>query len=213
MNKNVSFRKVHQMTPDRSSGREGRLSERSDSLRSLNEDIRSCALCPLGQDRTKAVPGEGPVRAEILLVGEAPGRDEDLAGRPFVGRAGSILDRCLIDAGIDRSGIFITNVVKCRPPGNRRPKKDEVEACRPYLESQIELVQPKVVILMGNAASKAVLNVEGVTSLRGQIFRDLFLVTFHPAAVLRNGKLKDALVSDLLAAREKAEGSKAHLQR
>jgi uracil-DNA glycosylase family 4 len=212
MNKNVSFREVHQMRPDQSSGREGRLSERSDSLRSLSEAIRSCARCPLGQGRTKAVPGEGPVQAEILLVGEAPGRDEDLAGRPFVGRAGSILDRCLGEAGIDRSRVFITNVVKCRPPKNRRPKKDEVEACRNYLESQIELVQPKVVCLMGNAAAKAVLDVEGVTSLRGQVFRDLFLVTFHPAAVLRNGNLKEALVSDLLAAREKAEGSRVHRQ-
>jgi uracil-DNA glycosylase family 4 len=213
MNKNVSFREVHQMRPDQSSGREGQLSERSDSLRSLSEAIRSCARCPLGQGRTKAVPGEGPVQAEILLVGEAPGRDEDLAGRPFVGRAGSILDRCLGEAGIDRSRVFITNVVKCRPPKNRRPKKDEVEACRNYLESQIELVQPKVVCLMGNAAAKAVLDVEGVTSLRGQVFRDLFLVTFHPAAVLRNGNLKEALVSDLLAAREKAEGAKAPRQK
>ncbi len=191
------------------SEREGRPPEIADSLRSLNEEIRSCTRCPLAKGRTKAVPGEGPGRADILLVGEAPGRDEDLAGRPFVGRAGSILDRCLIDAGIDRSEVFITNVVKCRPPGNRRPKKDEVEACRPYLKSQIELVQPKVVCLMGNAAAKAVLDVEGVTSLRGQVFRDLLLVTFHPAAVLRNGNLKEALVSDLKAAREKAEGPKA----
>jgi uracil-DNA glycosylase family 4 len=201
------------MKSDQSSGREGRPLEIADSLRSLDEEIESCTRCPLAKGRTKAVPGEGPGRAEILLVGEAPGRDEDLAGRPFVGRAGSILDRCLKDAGIDRSEVFITNVVKCRPPGNRRPKKDEVEACRPYLESQIELIQPKVVCLMGNAATKAVLDVEGVTSLRGQVFRDLFLVTFHPAAVLRNGNLREALVSDLLAAREKAEVSRAPRQR
>ncbi|HII06042.1 MAG TPA: uracil-DNA glycosylase [Methanotrichaceae archaeon] len=197
------------MKSDQNSEREGRSSESRDSLKSLNEEIRSCTRCHLADDRTKAVPGEGPGRADILLVGEAPGRDEDLAGRPFVGRAGSILDRCLNDAGIDRSEVFIANVVKCRPPGNRRPKKDEVEACRPYLKSQIELIQPKVVCLMGNAATKAILDVEGVTSLRGQVFKDLFLVTFHPAAVLRNGNLKEDLVSDLLAAREKAEGSRA----
>ncbi|MGC9515541.1 uracil-DNA glycosylase [Methanocrinis sp.] len=177
-----------------------------ESLRSLSEAIRSCTRCPLAEWRTKAVPGEGPDRADILLVGEAPGRDEDLAGRPFVGRAGSVLDSCLNDAGIERSRVFITNVVKCRPPENRRPRKAEVEACWPYLEAQIELVEPKAVILMGNAATKAVLDVEGVTSLRGRVFREIFLATFHPAAVLRNRNLKEALVSDLLVAKEKAEG-------
>ncbi len=197
------------MKSDQSSGREGRPQVSRDSLQSLDEEIRSCNRCPLANGRTKAVPGEGPDRVDILLIGEAPGKDEDLAGRPFVGRAGSILDRCLNDAGIERREVFITNVVKCRPPGNRRPKKDEVEACRPYLKYQIELIQPKVVILMGNAATKAVLDVEGVTSLRGQVFRDMFLVTFHPAAVLRNGNLKEDLVLDLLAARDKAEGSRA----
>ncbi|KUK44296.1 MAG: Phage SPO1 DNA polymerase-related protein [Methanothrix harundinacea] len=177
-----------------------------DQLDSLALEIRSCRRCPLSKDRTKAVPGEGPEWAEILLVGEAPGRDENLAGRPFVGRAGSVLDRCLEEAGIDRSRIFITNAVKCRPPNNRRPKNDEVEACRPYLEAQIELVQPKVVILMGNAATKAVLDLEGVTSLRGRLFKEIYLVTFHPAAVLRNGNLREVFISDLLAAKDKVDG-------
>jgi len=176
-----------------------------DSLSSIAEMIRSCNRCPLAKERTRAVPGEGPDGAEILLVGEAPGRDEDRAGRPFVGRAGSLLNCCLEEAGIERSRVFITNAVKCRPPNNRRPKKDEIEACRPYLEDQMSLIQPKVVILMGNAATKAVLDMEGVTSLRGQVFEDLFLVTFHPAAVLRNKNLKEDLVSDLLAAKGRAE--------
>jgi uracil-DNA glycosylase family 4 len=187
----------------------GERETKNDSLSSIAETIRSCNRCPLAKERTRAVPGEGPDRAEILLVGEAPGRDEDHAGRPFVGRAGSVLDRCLVEAGIERAQVFITNAVKCRPPGNRRPKKDEIEACRPYLEAQMSLIQPKVVILMGNAATKAVLGIEGVTSLRGQVFKDLFLVTFHPAAVLRNGNLKEDLVSDLLAAKERAEGEGA----
>lgn len=185
------------------------LETKNDSLSSLAETIRSCDRCPLAKERTRAVPGEGPDRAEILLVGEAPGRDEDHAGRPFVGRAGSILDRCLEEAGIERAQVFITNAVKCRPPGNRRPKKDEIEACRPYLEDQMRLIQPKVVILMGNAATKAVLGVEGVTALRGRVFEDLFLVTFHPAAVLRNKNLKEDLVSDLLAAKGRAKGARA----
>ena len=195
------------MNPDQRIDQKGELETRNDSLDSLAEKIRSCTRCPLSKERTKAVPGEGPDRAEILLVGEAPGREENRAGRPFVGRAGSVLNRCLDEAGIERSRVFITNAVKCRPPNNRRPKKDEIEACRPYLEAQIELVQPKVVILMGNAAAKAVLDLEGVTSLRGQVYGDLFLVTFHPAAVLRNGNLKDALVADLLAAKKRAEES------
>jgi DNA polymerase len=207
MNKNVSFREAHSMNLDQSTERSGVQKKNADPLNFLAEEIRSCSRCPLAKERTRAVPGEGPGRAEILLVGEAPGKDEDHAGRPFVGRAGSVLDRCLEEAGIDRCRVFITNAVKCRPPGNRRPKKDEIEACRPYLEAQIELVQPKVVILMGNAATKAVLDMEGVTSLRGQVYRDLFIVTFHPAAVLRNGNLKAALVSDLLAAKKRAEGS------
>ncbi len=211
MNKNVSFREAHSMNIDQSieQSREekGELEmKNAGSLNSIAEEIRSCNRCSLAKERTRAVPGEGPGNAEILLIGEAPGRDEDHAGRPFVGRAGSILDRCLEEAGIERGQVFITNAVKCRPPKNRRPKKDEIEACRPYLEAQIGLVQPKVVILMGNAATKAVLEMEGVTSLRGQVYRDLFLITFHPAAVLRNGNLKGALVLDLLAAKEWAEG-------
>jgi DNA polymerase len=193
------------MNKDRSSKEKRRLPERSQELISLEEEIKTCYRCPLAGGRTKTVPGEGPGRAGLLLVGEAPGKDEDRAGLPFVGRAGSVLDRALKEAGIDRAEVFITNVVKCRPPDNRRPKKEEVEACRPYLESQIEIVGPKVVILMGNAATKAVLGVEGVTNLRGQLFSDLFLVTFHPAAVLRNRDLEGALVSDLSAARYRAK--------
>jgi len=194
------------MRSDQSSERKEETQKTALSLNSLDEEIRSCHKCPLARGRRKAVPGEGPERAEIFLVGEAPGREEDLAGRPFVGRAGSILDRCLDEAGIDRSEIFITSVVKCRPPDNRRPTKKEMEACRPYLEFQIELTRPKVVCLMGNVATRAVLNLEGVTSLRGRVFREIYLVTFHPAAVLRNGNLKEAFISDLLAAKDKADG-------
>jgi len=188
-------------------------SDGGESLNSLHEEIKSCSRCPLAAGRKNAVPGEGPDRAEILLVGEAPGRDEDLAGRPFVGRAGSVLNRCLQDAGIHRSEVFITNVVKCRPPGNRRPKREEVKACRPYLESQMELVRPKVVILMGNAATRAVLDTEGVTSLRGRIYRDLFFVTFHPAAILRNVNFRESFVADLSAARERAQRERAEKSR
>lgn len=197
------------MNTDQSSEVKRSPPERSGELVSLEEEIKSCEGCPLARGRTRAVPGEGPDRADILLVGEAPGRDEDREGRPFVGRAGSVLDRGLKEAGIERSEVYITNVVKCRPPGNRRPKREEVKACLTYLESQIAVVRPKVVILMGNAATKAVLDLEGVTNLRGKAFGGLYFVTFHPAAVLRNRNLEDALVSDLKAARSRAMISKS----
>ena len=201
MNKNVSF----SMTIEERTGSGGSPAV-EDPLRSLAEEIGSCRRCPLAEGRTKAVPGEGPASAEILLVGEGPGREEDRTGRPFVGRAGSVLDRCLEEAGIERSRVFITNVVKCRPPENRRPKRKEVEACRIYLDAQIELLQPRTVILMGNAAARAVLDVEGIGELRGRVIRGRFLVTFHPAAVLRNGKLREAFVADLRRGRGMAEG-------
>lgn len=201
MNKNVSF-----PMPIKKINGSSRTPAVEDALRSLAEEIGSCRRCPLAEGRTKAVPGEGPAGAEILLVGEGPGRDEDRAGRPFVGRAGSILDRCLEEAGIDRSRIFITNVVKCRPPENRRPYRGEVDACRIYLDSQIELLRPKAVILMGNAAARAVLDAEGIAELRGRVHRGRFIVTFHPAAILRNGNLREAFVADLRGGRAMAEG-------
>jgi len=175
------------------------------TLESLRVDIANCVRCPLSQSRAHAVPGEGPENARIVLVGEAPGKDEDLSGRPFVGRSGKILDECLEEVGINRSEIFITNVVKCRPPENRRPMKAEMEACRPYLHEQIRSIEPRIVCLLGNVATKAVLGKEGVTKLHGQVFQEKFLVTFHPSAVLRNRNLKETFVSDLKRAKGLAE--------
>jgi len=166
-------------------------------LESLGSKISSCTLCELSCSRTYAVPGEGPKGARIFLVGEAPGAEEDASGRPFVGRAGRLLDKALAEAGIKRSEIFITSVVKCRPPDNRRPKKREMESCLPYLRRQIELVGPAVICLMGNVASGAVLGRQGIASLRGKIVEDRYLITFHPAAVLRNRNHWENFVSDL----------------
>ena len=166
-------------------------------LRTLNEKICTCQLCPLSINRTFAVPGSGPSPAKIMLVGEAPGREEDLKGLPFVGRAGRLLDEALMQAGLERSEVFITSVVKCRPPENRKPKKEEISLCHPYLQAQMDLVQPGIVCLMGNTATQAVLGMQGVTALRGQIHQDRFLITYHPAAVLRNRNLMDEFVSDL----------------
>ncbi len=143
------------------------------------------------------MPGSGPASAEIMMVGEAPGREEDLIGKPFVGRAGRLLDEALEQAGIERQKVFITSVIKCRPPQNRKPKKAEIDQCRPYLQAQIEIIQPKIICLLGNTATLALIGRQGVTSLRGQISQDRFLVTYHPAAVLRNRNLFNDFVSDL----------------
>lgn len=163
----------------------------------LDRQICACHLCPLSLGRTQAVPGSGPAPADIMLVGEAPGKEEDLTGKPFVGRAGRLLDGALVQAGLERSKVFITSVIKCRPPQNRKPKKREIDRCRPYLQSQIEILHPKIICLMGNTAAQAVLGRQGIADLRGQTLQDRYIVTFHPAAVLRNRNLMDDFVSDL----------------
>lgn len=174
-------------------------------LRLLHQEICVCSLCPLWESRILAVPGSGPSPARIMLVGEAPGREEDLQGLPFVGRAGRLLDEALRQAGLERERIFITSVIKCRPPKNRKPKKAEIERCRPYLQAQMEILHPKIICLMGNTASQAILGRQGVASLRGRILQDRFLVTYHPAAVLRNRNLMAQFVSDLKKAARDAE--------
>ncbi|MGA9097838.1 MAG: uracil-DNA glycosylase [Methanotrichaceae archaeon] len=180
------------------------------SLEDLSRRIVSCQLCRLSESRTSAVPGEGPRDAKIMLIGEAPGAQEDLTGRPFVGRAGRLLNKLLAEAGIERSQVFITSVVKCRPPANRKPKSDETGTCvKTYLRPQIDVISPRVVCLMGNVASQAVIGRQGVTSIHGQVFDDRILVTFHPAAVLRNMNLREAFISDLKAASHLAGTKKA----
>lgn len=166
-------------------------------LSHLDRLICACHLCPLFLERNLAVPGSGPAPADIMLVGEAPGKEEDLTGKPFVGRAGRLLDAALERAGLERSKVFITSVIKCRPPQNRKPKKKEIDRCRPYLQSQIEILHPKVICLMGNTATQAVLGRQGIADLRGRILENRYLVTFHPAAVLRNRNLMNDFVSDL----------------
>jgi uracil-DNA glycosylase len=171
-------------------------------LGGIAEEAKACMKCDLGAGRHKTVPGEGPCDAEILLVGEAPGAEEDLSGRPFVGRAGKVLDRALAQAVLDRSKIFITSIIKCRPPGNRKPKAWEIEECLPLLQAQIGAIKPRAIGLMGNVAAKAVLGLEGVTGLHGQVFQDRYVITYHPAAILRRRELQEDLVSDLKKLKE-----------
>jgi len=161
-------------------------------LAALETCIQGCLACPLGAQRIKFVFGEGDPAARILLVGEGPGRDEDLQGRPFVGKAGELLDKMLGAIGFPRSAVYICNVVKCRPPGNRDPQPIEIETCRPFLEAQLRFIDPAVVVTLGNFATKLLLDTKvGITKLRGAEYRladgRVVVPTLHPSAVLRTG--------------------------
>jgi uracil-DNA glycosylase len=162
------------------------------SFDELERDALACRKCPLAEKRTQVVFGVGDPGADLMFVGEGPGEQEDLQGIPFVGRAGQLLTRLIEGIGLDRSQVYIANVVKCRPPGNRDPLPAEIEACAPYLEGQLEFIDPSVVVTLGNFATKLLLQTkEGITKLRGREFpfreRAVVIPTFHPSAVLRNG--------------------------
>jgi len=162
------------------------------SLDVLREEALACVRCPLAETRTQVVFGVGNPNADLVFVGEGPGAEEDKQGIPFVGRAGQLLTRLIEGIGLTRDDVYIANVVKCRPPGNRDPQPDEIEACRPYLEGQLGFLQPRVVVTLGNFATKLLLETkDGITKLRGREFpyRDgtVLIPTFHPAAVLRGG--------------------------
>lgn len=161
-------------------------------LLELAEVAAACVRCPLSQTRTTVVFGAGSPEADLMFVGEAPGFHEDQQGVPFVGAAGKLLGRLLGEIGLERDEVYIANVLKCRPPGNRDPRPEEIEECKGYLRSQIELVDPRVVVTLGNFATKLLLRRDvGITKLRGQTFpwwnRQL-VPTFHPAAALRGGE-------------------------
>lgn len=154
-------------------------------LEELAAAIRVCVKCPLHESRTLAVPGDGTVKAKVMIIGEAPGRDEDTTGHPFVGAAGRFLDSVLEGSGIRREDLFITNTVKCRPPQNRAPRRLEVDTCTSnYLFEQLELINPQFVMLLGSVAAKKVLGIKTIGEARGQVIeRDgrKYLVGYHPA--------------------------------
>jgi DNA polymerase len=161
-------------------------------LERLRVTASTCTLCPLAEGRTQVVFGVGDPAADLLFVGEGPGREEDLAGEPFVGRSGKLLDRLMAEeVGLTRAECYIANVVKCRPPNNRDPAPNEIDACRPYLTAQIALIEPKVIVTLGNFSTKLLLDTSrGIRELRGQVFErgDAVLVpTYHPAYALRAG--------------------------
>jgi len=165
--------------------------ERARELAELAAAAAVCTLCPLSQGRTHVVFGVGDPDADLMLVGEAPGYHEDQQGEPFVGPAGKLLDRLLADIGRKRSQVYIANVLKCRPPGNRDPLQPEIDACSDYLRRQLALVDPKVVVTLGNFSTRLLLKRDvGISRLRGQVYPwwNRYLVpTLHPAAVLRSG--------------------------
>ena len=158
----------------------------------LADEAAGCTRCGLAEGRTQVVFGAGAPDADLMFVGEGPGAREDEQGLPFVGRSGQLLDQLLREeVGLDRSDCYIANVVKCRPPGNRDPKPDEIAACRPWLEEQLELIDPTVVVTLGNFAARLLLDTDiGITKLRGQAYQfggRHLVPTFHPAAALRGG--------------------------
>ncbi|HET7847308.1 MAG TPA: uracil-DNA glycosylase [Acidimicrobiia bacterium] len=161
-------------------------------LEELRERALVCTACGLSQTRTQVVFGVGDPNARVMLVGEAPGKNEDLQGEPFVGAAGRLLDQLLAEIGLQRSDVYIANVLKCRPPGNRDPHPDEIDSCKGYLREQIRLIGPEVMVTLGNFATKLLLNTDtGITRLRGRPhpwwLGSTLVPTFHPAAALRGG--------------------------
>jgi len=175
-------------------------------LNRLHEKIRKCSacrLCKLGA--TKAVPGEGSANAEIMFIGEAPGRDEDMQGRPFVGAAGKFLNDMLMFAGLKREEVFITNVVKHRPPQNRDPLPDEIESCWPYLEEQIKMIKPKLIVTLGRHSMGRFLPGLKISEVHGQAKRakgiwqerQVFFPVYHPASALYNPGLREVLIRDM----------------
>jgi|SRR5919108_1362796 DNA polymerase len=172
----------------------------NDSLEKIASEVIGCPLCKLSRSRTNAVPGEGQLSSKIMFIGEAPGKNEDEQGKPFVGAAGSILNQALEKAGIKRHEVFVTNIVKCRPPGNRVPEIEERSACRQYLDREISLIAPKIICILGNTAYSSILGGKSLSKDRGKIMERngiKYFITIHPAAAIYNKNLRSILNNDL----------------
>lgn len=170
-----------------------------DDLNQIATEVRVCSLCPLSQSRTQAVPGEGPLNAQIMFIGEGPGFHEDRTGRPFVGAAGKFLDELLSLAGLKREEVFITNIVKCRPPANRDPRPEEIEACQPYLDRQVALIKPRVIVTLGRYSMARYLPNARISAIHGQARRvggQWVVAMYHPAAALHQMALRQDIEAD-----------------
>ena len=184
-------------------------------LEKLAKQIKVCTRCELHRSRTEAVPGEGPVHAEIMFIGEGPGANEDKQGRPFVGASGKFLDQLLEQAGVTRADVWITNVVKCRPPGNRDPLTDEIETCTGnYLQHQIEIVNPSIIVTLGRHSMGLFFKGAKITQIHGQMRQmdDRFVIPmFHPAAALHQLSLKETIMADFAKLPELLKEARAAL--
>ncbi len=187
----------------------------NEEMEKINKEVRACAKCRLSKSRIKTVPGEGPADADILFIGEGPGRNEDQQGKPFVGKAGNILDELLESINLERNSVYITNVVKCRPPGNRNPKEDEIKICTSnYLERQIQLIKPKLICPMGNFATSYILEKYGFKTdrigkihgkeydLNNLVLNAKIVPLYHPAAATYNPNMKSVLMEDFKKIKE-----------
>ena len=170
-----------------------------ETLSAIAAEVSTCTKCALHHSRKKAVPGEGPATAEIMFIGEGPGFHENEQGRPFVGAAGQFLDQLLAQAGLQRTDVWIGNVVKCRPPGNRDPQPEELEACDPYLERQIQAINPSIIVTLGRYSMAKFLKGAKISAVHGQMRKvgERFVIPmFHPAAALHQASLKPAIMAD-----------------
>jgi uracil-DNA glycosylase family 4 len=169
-------------------------------LEALAQEVTACTRCLLHRGRTKAVPGEGPEDAEILFIGEAPGFHEDQQGRPFVGAAGRFLEELLASIGLSREQVFIANVIKCRPPGNRDPLPEEIEACRTFLDRQIDLIQPRIIVTLGRFSMARAFPRSRISAIHGKprkIGGRVYYPMYHPAAALHQPSLRTTVLEDM----------------
>lgn len=188
--KELGFNYFYSLTPDSFGD-----ASKEKIFSSLEQEIKECRACPLAKTRKNAVPGEGSIEADLMFVGEGPGRDEDIQGKPFVGKAGQLLTRIIKAMKFERESVYITNVIKCRPPENRNPRISEIEKCQRFLSKQIELISPKIIVTLGNVPTRYFLNkTAGITSLRGIFYsyHDIKIMpTFHPSYLVRNEDNKE----------------------
>lgn len=170
-------------------------------LETVKQDVIKCTKCDLCKTRTNSVPGKGNFQSDVIFVGEAPGRNEDKNGEPFVGAAGKKLSAALEGAGISREEVYITNVVKCRPPNNRVPNTKERDTCKKYLKEEISIIKPKIICVLGNTAFNSILGGSEITKFRGKLVRkdsQLYFLTIHPAATIYNQELISTLNEDIV---------------
>ncbi|MBN1438992.1 MAG: uracil-DNA glycosylase [Anaerolineales bacterium] len=171
----------------------------AEALAQIAKEVSACTACSLHSSRKNAVPGEGPADAELLFIGEGPGFHENEQGRPFVGAAGKFLEQLLAGINLRREQVFICNVIKCRPPGNRDPQPDEIEACRPYLDRQIAAIQPRVIVTLGRFSMARYFGASKISSVHGQVRQvdgRLVVAMFHPAAALHQPALRQSIEED-----------------